>query len=242
MQRRRTLATTLGTALLIAAALPLGSQVDAADHRDAPGTNGTMGGDRYADINDLYAWHTENDTLVVVLTFNGLHAPDAPATDILDPSETPNVLYSVHIDNTADPVEAADPLDNDNDNMSDIDIRLKLGQNGLEEWGYQITGIPGVDEPVVAPLGEVATAGDVSVTVGLFDDPFFFDLAGFNATVANLSETDNNTDLGFMLGMTTDTFAGTNTLALVIEMPVADAIGKNAENFIQVWATSGRAP
>jgi len=242
MQRRRKLATTLGTALLIAAALPLGSQVDAADHRDAPGTNGTMSGDRYADINDLYAWHTARGTLIVVLTFNGLHAPDAPATDILDPGETPNVLFSVHIDNTADPMEAADPLDNDNDNVSDLDIHLKLGQNGLEEWGYQVSGIPGTTEPLVAALGEITEEGSVSATVGLFDDPFFFDLGGFNATVANLSETDDDADLGFMLGTPTDTFAGTNTLALVLEFPAADAVAKNPENFIQVWATSGRAP
>lgn len=243
MQRRRKLATTLGTALLIAAALPLGSQVDAADHRDAPGTNGAMSGDRYADINDLYVWHTERGTLIVVLTFNGLHAPDAPATDILDPGETPDVLFSVHIDNTADPLEAADPLDNDNDNMSDLDIHLKLGQNGLEEWGYQISGIPGATGPLVAALGEISEEGGVSATVGLFDDPFFFDLAGFNQTIANLDETDDDADLGFMLGATVDTFAGTNTLALVMEFPAADVLGdKNPENFIQVWATSGRAP
>jgi hypothetical protein len=128
--------------------------------------------------------------------------------------------------------------------MSDIDIRLKLGQNGLEEWGFQVSGIPGTTAPLVAPLGMVAAEGSVSATVGLFDDPFFFDLVGFNQTIANLDETDNDTDLGFMLGMTTDTFAGTNTLALVLEFPSADALakGKDAENFLQVWATSGRAP
>lgn len=242
MQRNRKLATTLGTALIVAAALPLGSQVDAADHRDAPGTNGTMGGDRYADLNDLYAWHTEDGNLVVVLTFNGLHAPDAPVTDYLDPAETPNVLQSIHIDNTADPTVAADPTDNTNDNMSDLDIHVKLGQNGLGDWAYQIEGIPGSSGPIVAPLGEVVEDGSVTATVGLFDDPFFFDLAGFQATVANLDETDDPSDLGFALGATVDTFAGTNTMAIVVEFPVADAIGDNAENFIQVWATSGRAP
>jgi Domain of unknown function (DUF4331) len=242
MQRKRKLATTLGTALIVAAALPLGSQVDAADHRDAPGTNGTMGGDRFADLNDLYAWHTEDGNIVMVLTFNGLHAADAPVTDYLDPAETPNVLHSIHIDNTADPVVAAMWDDNTNDNVSDLDIHLKLGQNGLEDWGFQIEGIPGASGPIVGPLGETVTDGGVSATVGLFDDPFFFDLGGFQATVANLDEPDDPADLGFALGATVDTFAGTNTMALVIEFPAADAIGDNAENFIQVWATSGRAP
>lgn len=235
MMRRRKLAT-LGTALLVAAALPLGSQVNAADHADAPAT----AGDSFADLNDLYAWHTGNDTLVVILTFNGLHAPGDPETDYLDPAETPNVLHSIHIDNTADPILAGDPTTAaDNDNESDIDIHVRLGQNGLGEWGYQVEGIPGVD-PIVGPLGEVTSSGGAQATVGLFDDPFFFDLTAFNQTLTNLHETKEDGDLAFP---TADTFAGTNTMAVAIEIPIADALGgDNPENFLQIWATSGRAP
>ena len=68
MTRRRKLATTLGSALLVAAALPLGSQVNAADHRD--GMQATD--DPLADITDIYAWHTDGGTIVMVLGFNGI--------------------------------------------------------------------------------------------------------------------------------------------------------------------------
>lgn len=237
MTRRRKLATRLGAALLVAAALPLGSQVNAADHADAPGTMA----DRWADLNDLYAWHTDNGTIVVVLTFNGLLAPDAPDSDTFNEDELPNVLYQIHIDNTADPIVAAMWADNSNDNESDIDINVRFGQNGLGEWGYQFENVPGSSGPIIGPVGEVTTDGTVQVTAGVFDDPFFFDLQGFRDTVMNLDETDENADLGFMLGATVDFFAGTNTMAVVVEMDAAAALNANPDNFIQVWATSGRA-
>lgn len=250
MNRRRKLATSVGLGLLVVSALPMGSQpVDAADHRDAPGTQA----DPFADLNDLYAWHTEDGTIVVVVTFNGLLAPDTAPEDIYNPDELPNVLYTVHIDNDSAPLASPGDWDSqDGDTYdSEIDIHVKFGQNGLGEWGVQVENLPGADAAVVGPVDTAIDGGNgTSVQAGLFDDPFFFDLDGFLLTLSNLDDDTPATeaDIGFAslqpktLGMPHDSFAGTNTMAIVLEFPADAALGGNADNYIQVWATSGRAP
>lgn len=244
MTRRRKLAMRMGAGLLIAAALPLGSQVNAADHRDAPGTQA----DRWADINDVYAWYTDNDTIVVIVTFNPLLAPDAPDTDTYNPDELPNVLYTVHIDNDSVPLD--DPQDWDAQDGttfgSDIQVNVRFGQNLLEEWGVQVENLPGSDETIVGPVDMPLTSGTATAMAGIFDDPFFFDLDGFNATVANIADsTQGPGDLAFrsLAGETNnDSFAGVNTMAIVLEMDATATLGGNADNFVQIWATTGRAP
>lgn len=234
MMRRRKLATTLGTALLVAAALPLGSQVNAADHADAPITTK----DAAADIADIYAWHTERGTIVIVLTFDGLRASgDAPNYDS-------GVLYTIHVDNTADAAEKQDPLDNDNDNESDIQIKVRFGQNNLEEWGVQFNDVPGADGPTFdGPVGTTIMNGTATVTAGDFDDPFFFDLDGFRATRDATIDDADPADLMFaslLTGTAVDFFAGTNVQGIVVELDAATVVNGNADNFIQVWGTTGR--
>ena len=238
--KRRKLAKGVGLALLVASALPMGSQpVDAADHNDGMAATD----DQQADIADVYAWHdTKANTLTVIATFDGFLAPgDEIAFD-------PNVLYTIHIDNTADPIEAFDWDSNDNDNVSDIQIYVRYGQNGLGDWGFQVENLPGSAGPLVAAVGETVEDGDVArATSGVFDDPFFFDFEGFVLTGANLMETDNNADLGFAslqpktFGMPNDSFAGNNIKAIVLEMDLTATLGDaNPEGFLQIWATTGR--
>ena len=240
MKRRRKLATSVGLGLLVVSALPMGSQpVDAADHNDGMAATD----DQQADIADLYVWHDmKANTLTVIATFDGFLAPgDDIAFD-------PDVLYTIHIDNTADPVEAYDWDSNDNDNVSDIQIYVRYGQNGNGDWGFQVENLPGSTAPLVAAVGETAMDGEiVRATSDVFDDPFFFDLEGFQATAVNLMETDNNADLAFAslqkgtFGVPNDTFAGNNIKAIVMEMDLTEALGdSNPENFLQIWATTGR--
>jgi hypothetical protein len=218
----------------------MGSQsVDAADHNDGMAATD----DQQADIADVYAWHdTKANRLTVVATFDGFLAPG-------DPIEfDPNVLYTIHIDNTADPIVAFDWDNNDNDNVSDIQIYVRYGQNGNGDWGFQVENLPGTTMPLVAAVGETAMEGDVArATSDVFDDPFFFDLDGFQATAANLMETDNDADLGFAslqeatFGVPNDTFAGNNIKAIVLDMDLTATLGDdNPENFLQIWATTGR--
>ena len=229
MQIRRKLATTLGTALLVAAALPLGSQVDAADHRD--GTAATD--DPLADLADLYAWPTARGTIIVVLTFNGLQAAGGEATY---DAET---LYTINIDNTGNPANRAMFMAGDNDNEADISIQVKFGQNMLGDWGVQVENLPGSDGTFNGPVEtEIAGGGTSRAYAGVFEDPFFFDLEGFNMTLANTADDADPADLAF--DSTRDSFAGTNVNAIVLEMDATAAVNGNADSWIQVWATGGR--
>ena len=204
--------------------------VIAADHIDAPLTQG----DASVDIADLYAWPTARGTIVVALTFHPGLEPGA------DPVFDDTALYTIHIDNTATIVENNDVFDNDNDNTSDIQIHVRFGQNGAGEWGVQFTGLPGADdEPLVGPVQTELSRGTATAIAGIYDDPFFFDFDAFVATVGNLLDDADPVDLAFTPGAPVDTFAGTNTMAIVVEFDAALAAGDNPDNFLQIWATTG---
>lgn len=240
MRRKRKLATGAGLALLLAAALPLGSQeVTAADHADSDAASANAA----ADIADLYAWHTENGTVVAIITFAGLQAAGDPEAYDRD------VLYTLHIDNTATAAGLttnADPLpsDNSNDNESDIQVHIRFGQNFEGAWGFQVENLPGADPVVQAQVGETIDAGSgVMATAGTFDDPFFFDLDGFTTTLINTADATEAFDLAFASldpngNGPVDAFAGTNVHAIVLEFDAATAIG-DGEGLLQLWATTG---
>jgi hypothetical protein len=228
--------TALGVTALVAAAVQLEPQeVTAADHNDAPLTME----DNAADIADVYAWTTANDTIVVVMTFAGLRAP---GDEVPYDSDT---LYTIHIDNTADQGEKLDFTDNDNDNESDIRINVRFGQNGLDEWGVQFNGVPGADDDTFdGPVQEAITNGGATVIAGNFDDPFFFDFEGFVMTRDNLLDPADPLDVAFA-GATSepvDAFAGTNVAGIVVEIPIGPTVDRNPDNFIQIWATTGVTP
>lgn len=222
-----------GTALLAAAVQLQPQEVTAADHADAPLTMTETA----ADIADVYAWHTERGTIVAIVTFAGLRA----AGD--DPVYDPEALYTIHIDNTADSAEKAQYTDNDNDNESDIQIHVRFGQNNLGEWGVQFNNVPGADDATFdGPVQTPITNGVATVIAGDFDDPFFFDFEGFLATRANLLDDSDPFDVGFasiVAGAPVDFFAGTNVMAIVVEMDANSAVNENADNFVQIWATTG---
>lgn len=205
--KRYTRRATIG---LGAAALLLLSHdgVRAADHAEAPGTQA----DNAADISDVYAWHTENDTLVAVINFAGLAAAGDPATYDLD------VLYGIHIDNNAD-------------NTPDIDIWCRFGTNmAQDEWGVQCLNVPGADAAVEGPVETNIDGGNgVMLYAGSRDDPFFFDLDGYQATL--MTET-------VMFNAENDFFAGRNVTSIVIEMDAAAAAGGGTT--LQLWGTTGR--
>ena len=232
MKRRRKYATSVGVALLIAAALPMGSQsVDAADHRDGMATTD----DPLADLADLYAWHTEDGTIVVVVTFNGLQEAGTEA------EYSSEVLYTINIDNTGTQANKATMMAADNDNVADHQIHVRFGQNGLGEWGVQVENLPGADGTFNGPVEtELPGGGATRAYAGVFEDPFFFDLEGFNMTRDNLLDDADPADVAFVSKR--DFFAGTNVNAIVLEMDAVEAVAGNADNWIQIWATAGRAP
>jgi len=191
--------------LVLITALFASSTAFAADHAEAP----TAAADPAADIADLYAWFDGTDVRFA-LTFAGLGAPGAAATYDAD------MLYQIHIDN-------------DGDTMADHSIEVRFGQNDAGEWGVQASGVPGADAPISGPVEVAAGSGGPRVWAGLREDPFFFDLTGFNETLSTGTVAFDSTR---------DDLAGTNVTAIVIEAARADLDG--GTDTINVWATTSR--
>lgn len=217
-------------ALSLAAATALGlgaiGYVAASDHKDGPITTENPA----IDIADMYAFRSPADPgkVVLVMTVHGF-IPPAEAGSV---SFDPNLLYQFKIDTNGDAVAdrviqaqasgtgagqtvefrgPAAPL------TTGSESRLLTAESPVRVR-FTSTGEP-----------EVASGGGMRVFAGVRDDPFFFDFARYQQIDAGKAEGFRNPGL--------DTFAGTNVLALVVEVP-ASALGANPE--IGVWATVGR--
>lgn len=199
--------TALATVALGTTALMLGGpQAQAADHVDAPDTTA----DSAADITDFFAWH-ENDRVVAAIAYAGLDVPGSEGTF------DDGVLYGIHVDN-------------DGDNEPDQSVWIRFGQDPEGNWGVKVEGLPGGEAEVVGPVGEVLDAGlGLRVFAGVRDDPFFFDLDGFQETLATGT-------LAFVADR--DTFAATNVTMIVVEMSI-DGVAAGSDT-LQLWATTGR--
>jgi hypothetical protein len=174
-----------------------------------------------ADIADTYAWH-DGERLILVLTWDGYRLGGEAA------NWDDGVLYGFHIDTNAD-------------NQADFDIHARFGKKAaasgdtggeeMVEWGVKVEGIPGVEEPIIGPINEVLSddASGAQVFAGLRDDPFFFDLEGFNDTLMTGTVAFDSAR---------DFAAFKNVHVLVLEFDHA-ALG--ASNF-GVWTTTGRVP
>ncbi len=206
MKTSRSSARLVVVGLAAAAALPLLSDtVSAADHLDAPKTMMNQA----ADITDVYAWHTDDAKVVAVLNFSGLIESG------VEPKFDSKVVYGIHIDNDADGV-------------ADHDVWFRFGQNGAGDWGIQAVGIPGGTPTVSGPLNTSIDAGlGLRLWAGLRDDPFFFDLDGFKATLSSSTLSFNKDN---------DTFAGTNVTSIVVEMSTDAVVG--AGSTFQLWAST----
>lgn len=174
----------------------------AADHLEAPGVMGR--GD--VDLADLYAFQSPNnpDNSVLVLTVNPF-AGQVSGTDF-STAASYNFL-----------------IDNDGDAIADITysttFAAPVGGSQVVTTTRTITG----NAPTTYAMGQtgqnLATADGGMLQADLFEDPFFFDLAGFSN--------------GFNF-TGTDAFAGANVSAIVLELPSLELGGPN----IGVWATT----
>ena len=203
----------LAAAALLAATLPCAAL--AADHVEAPSASA----DPAADIADFYAWHTADGRIEAIITFAG--AGSSADGGVYDA----DVLYGIHIDNTGDSV-------------ADHDIWIRFGQDGAGNWGVQVEGLPGADAEVVSgPVETVIPAGEhLNIWAGQAEDPFFFDLEGYQAVLASGSLFDKGGALAF--DSTRDFFAGLNVTAIAVEMDAESVV--DAFNQVQIWATTSR--
>lgn len=193
----------------------------AADHIDAPAVKGTT-----ADITDYYAFQGENsNSLVFVANLQGLLSPNATAAAKFDE----NVMIEFNIDNTGD-------------NVEDLVIQAIPRNGKMYFFGPVAPGTPGaistvkssatmasVDITAYGSSAVKATQNGMTVFAGPRDDPFFFDFGKY-------SEIIGGTASGFD-AKGTDTFAGTNVLSVVVEVPKSALGGSGTLN---TWVEAKR--
>jgi len=135
----------------------------AADHLDGPGASK----DPLADITDVYAW-TESDKLLLVLNVAPLATVDSKFSDA--------VQYALHLESSS---EFGKP-----GTKTDIICTFDADQK-ISCWVGAATS-PNVTGDASKTDGIKSASGDVRVFAGLRSDPFFFNLEGFNDTVATV--------------------------------------------------------
>lgn len=194
----------------------------AADHIDAPGVANTS-----SDITDYYAFQSpENpDNMVFVVNTQGLLDPTASATAAFDE----NVMIQVNIDNSGDFVE-------------DLVIQAVFNNGKVSAYGPtkpSVTGKTGMVETDatvtttdITRYGSTASIGNkngIKVFAGPRDDPFFFDLVAYQGVLGGTKSGFDNPG--------SDTFAGTNVMSVVIEVPKS-TLGSAAS--LNTWAVTKR--
>ncbi len=215
---KRKAVITLGSLALIATVY-----LFAADHIDAPGVASTS-----SDITDFYAFQSPetSSNVVFVANLQGLLSPSASASANFDE----NVMIEFNIDNTGDAVE-------------DLVIQCTFKDGKVYVYGPMAPTRTGLTSTIVSSMtptasakitaygsnATVGTAGGMKVFAGPRDDPFFMDFAQYGEIIAGNATSFNNPGA--------DTFAGTNVMSVVVEVPKS-AVGGSGT--INTWVTSNR--
>ncbi|MBF8149419.1 DUF4331 family protein [Winogradskyella sp. F6397] len=212
------------TKILIATAiLGIGTFVAiAADHIDAPAVQGGT-----SDITDFYAFIGENTSnLVLVANVQGLLTPGNTAAASFDE----RVLLEFNIDT-------------DGDNVEDLVIQATPRDGKMYFFGPTAPASTGLNSTI---LSTTTNAGVVDITnygetamveefagmkffAGPRDDPFFFDFNKYTEIIAG--------DASGFASPGDDTFAGSNVLSVVVEVPKSMIGGSGT---INTWVESKR--
>ncbi len=194
----------------------------AADHIDAPAV---MGGSN--DITDFYAFQGQNtNNLVLVANVQGLMSPTATGSAAFDE----NTLVEFNIDTDGDAVEDLVIQATARNGKMYFFGPAAPAQTGLNSTILTSATQNSVDiTPYAATSAVVANNGGMSFFAGPRDDPFFFDFGQFGAILAGNATSFNNPG--------TDTFAGTNVMSIVVEVPKSMIGGTGT---INAWVESKR--
>jgi len=195
----------------------------AADHIDAPAVT-----NKPTDITDVYVFRAQNpDNMVFVANTQGLLSPAATG----DAGFDENTMIEFNIDNNGD-------------NVEDLVIQCIAKNGKMKVYGPAMPKVTGTISYLninklsvqtdITKYGQdaLSATGDngVKAFAGPRDDPFFFDLVRFRQVIAGTASSFNNPG--------NDTFAGTNVMAIVVEVPKS-LLGSNGT--INVWAESKSA-
>ena len=204
----------------------------AADHRDSP----VVDDDPAADINDVYMFRDPNNAkrLVLVLSTYPLENPRFATSYQYDPDVIFQIGFDTQGKGTFSKFVTAkfSPLTNGAGSLQTITITMPSGKT--------ITG--NVTQPTIQapePKPTIINKDGISVFAGPRDDPFFFDLIGFNRVIAKINSTSVNGGPGTAdpsLFTHVDAFAGFNVQALVIEAPIVDFVGASKKFGISAFS------
>lgn len=190
--------------ILAALIMAAGIGIIAADHIDAPAVQGGT-----ADITDFYAFQgSNNSNLAFVANVQGLLSPGATGSASFDE----NVLIEFNIDN-------------DGDNVEDLVIQAIPRDGRMYFFGPVAPSAAGNTSTIltnaanqtsveITPYGSNAvtnTENSLTVFAGPRDDPFFMDFARYGEIIGGTAPGFNNPG--------SDTFAGTNVMSVVVEVP-----------------------
>jgi len=185
------------------ALLTVGIGLVAADHIDAPAVAGTS-----ADITDYYAFQGKNTSnLVFVANLQGLLSPGATSSAKFDE----NVMIEFNIDNTGDNVEDLVIQAIPRDGKMYFFGPVKPSASGVSSTIISTSPMASVDITAYGSTAKTATANGMTVFAGPRDDPFFFDFGKFTDILGGKATMFD--------AKGTDTFAGTNVMSVVIELP-----------------------
>ncbi len=196
----------------------------AADHIDAPGVTSGNGGSVGSDITDLYAF-ANGDNMVFVINTQGLLSPSATTAASFDEE----VMLEINIDNSST-----------KDQIEDLVIQATFENGKVQVYGpvapvtmgvnsTRVSGSPAVEAGITTGNNPIiGDANGIKVFAGPRDDPFFFDLGRYLDILGGTQSGFRNPGV--------DAFAGTNVMALVIEVPKS----RLGSGDINIWATSNR--
>lgn len=183
----------------------------AADHIDAPAVAGTS-----TDIADFYAFQGEDpNNLVFVVDVQGLLAPGGPTDQAIFDE---NVLLEINIDNNNDLIEdrviqiikKTDPATMEDTMYFFGPVALQAAQTGLNST-LDTANLSGSVKVSTTTDIQTSTTNGMMFFAGPREDPFFFDFTTYNEIISGSASGFSNPG--------TDTFAGTNVLSVVVEVP-----------------------
>ncbi|AUC80961.1 DUF4331 family protein [Lacinutrix sp. Bg11-31] len=178
----------------------------AADHIDAPAVAGGT-----SDITDFYAFQGQDSgNIAFVVNVQGLLSPTASGTAAFDE----NVLVEINIDT-------------DGDAIQDLVIQAIPRDGKMYVFGPFASSSTSLNSTVndtasrtvvdITPYGATAITATSTTGITAFagprDDPFFMDFAQYGEIIAGNATSFNNPGA--------DTFAGSNVMSIIIEVPKA---------------------
>lgn len=197
------------------AALSLLPYLPAADHGDSP----TASNDQAADIADVFAFVDPNDAgrVVVAMTTRGFIVPsEAVNFGIFDPS----LVYRINLETSGDTVPEGSVTVTFSPRTSS-----SVGQTATVTVKYNDLAAPitftapctapSLNDTAPTPVVTEDLASGIRFFAGEVDDPFFFDIVGFNRFVGSVLAGAPD---GSHLTRGRDSFAGYNCMAFAVSL------------------------